>query len=57
MREIVALGTFEHTQDLIARHTGGSRTSARRWASLWTRSPRTDPFFAKDGGRALLHNG
>jgi seryl-tRNA synthetase len=54
MREIVAIGTFEHTQDLIACHTGRIADFGAALGLSLDQVAATDPFFAKDGGRALL---
>jgi seryl-tRNA synthetase len=54
MREIVAIGTFEHTQDLIARHTGRIADLGAALGLSLEQVAATDPFFAKESGRALL---
>lgn len=54
MREIVAIGSYEHTQEIISRLT----ERIMKFATELSLNPRkveaTDPFFRKDDGRALL---
>jgi len=54
MREIVALGDFAHTQDVIARFTDRIQGFAAAIGVELTRDAASDPFFSDDGGRALL---
>ncbi|MGW6288697.1 MULTISPECIES: class-II aminoacyl-tRNA synthetase family protein [unclassified Streptomyces] len=54
MREIVALGSFEHTQNVIAEFTGRIDRFARALSLDLKKVAATDPFFENDGARALL---
>ncbi|MFC5144455.1 hypothetical protein [Streptomyces aureoversilis] len=54
MREIVALGSFEHTQQVIARFTDRIEEFAKNLGLELNKEAATDPFFERDGGRALL---
>jgi seryl-tRNA synthetase len=54
MREIVALGTYEHTQQVIARFTRRIEAFSAALGLGLTRQAATDPFFKNDGARALL---
>lgn len=54
MREIVALGTFEHTQQVIARFTERIEAFAAALGLGLVREAATDPFFKNDGARALM---
>ncbi|MEV4443562.1 hypothetical protein AB0K09_32140, partial [Streptomyces sp. NPDC049577] len=54
MREIVAIGSFEHTQDVIARFTERIEKFAAALDLPLAKVAATDPFFERDGGRALL---
>lgn len=54
MREIVALGTYEHTQETIARFTERILEFSRALSLGLDKVAATDPFFQNDGGRALL---
>lgn len=54
MREIVALGTYEHTQQVIARFTARILAFADALALPLDKEAASDPFFQNEGGRALL---
>jgi len=54
MREIVALGTFEHTQQVIAQYTDRIEAFSRAIGLRPKKVAAADPFYAADGGRALL---
>lgn len=54
MREIVAIGSYDHTQQVIARFTGHIQKFAAALGVELTRTAASDPFFQDDGGRALL---
>ncbi|MCP3754423.1 hypothetical protein [Streptomyces sp. TBY4] len=54
MREIVALGDYEHTQQVIARFTGRIETFSTALGIGLDREAASDPFFQNDGARALL---
>ncbi|MEU5693157.1 hypothetical protein [Actinosynnema sp. NPDC020468] len=54
MREIVALGGFRHTQDVLARFTTRIGEFAAAIGLHLDREAAVDPFFTADGGRALL---
>jgi hypothetical protein len=54
MREIVALGSFRHTQDVIARYRGRIEELLRRLSFDFIVEAASDPFFERDGARALL---
>lgn len=54
MREIVAIGGFEHTQEVIARFTVHIQKFAAALGIELSRTAASDPFFQDDGGRALL---
>ncbi|MFD7061704.1 hypothetical protein [Streptomyces sp. NPDC059906] len=54
MREIVALGSYEHTQQVIARFTERIEAFAEALGLGLTREAASDPFFKNDGARALL---
>jgi hypothetical protein len=54
MREIVAIGSFQHTQDVIARHRAGIEEFLGALALDVTVEAASDPFFQRDGARALL---
>lgn len=54
MREIVAIGSFEHTQDVIARFTGRIESFGDGLALGLRKAVATDPFFERGGSRALL---
>jgi seryl-tRNA synthetase len=54
MREIVALGSFEHTQNLLARFAERIEKFAREVRLDLTKVAASDPFFAKHGSRAVL---
>jgi hypothetical protein len=54
MREIVALGSYEHTQDTIARFTERILEFSRALSLGLEKEAATDPFFENDGARALL---
>ncbi|MFF4215590.1 class-II aminoacyl-tRNA synthetase family protein [Streptomyces nondiastaticus] len=54
MREIVAIGTYEHTQDVIARFTDRIEHFAKELGLELHKEAASDPFFERDGGRALL---
>ncbi len=54
MREIVAIGSFGHTQDLLARYSDRIATFADQIGLHLTRQAASDPFFQQDGGRALI---
>jgi seryl-tRNA synthetase len=54
MREIVALGSFEHTQKLLAKFTERIQVFARELGLDLTRVAASDPFFERHGARALM---
>ncbi|MGW0737707.1 hypothetical protein [Streptomyces sp. NPDC002851] len=54
MREIVAVGSFEHTQEVGARFTDRIQRFAKELGLELTMEAATDPFFEPDSGRALL---
>ncbi|WP_371482690.1 hypothetical protein [Kitasatospora sp. NBC_00315] len=54
MREIVALGSFEHTQDVIGVFGERIAAFAEALSLKLDKVPAFDPFFQSDGGRALL---
>ncbi|MGK5731737.1 hypothetical protein [Streptomyces sp. URMC 124] len=54
MREIVAIGSFEHTQQVIARFTDRIEEFAKNLGLELNKEAATDPFFERDSGRALL---
>lgn len=54
MREIVALGTPEHAQGVLARFTERILAFADALSLKLEKVPATDPFFEKGGARALL---
>jgi hypothetical protein len=54
MREIVALGTYEHTQETISRFTERILEFSRALSLGLDKVAAMDPFFENDGGRALL---
>ncbi|MFG2875420.1 hypothetical protein ACGFYU_10495 [Streptomyces sp. NPDC048337] len=54
MREIVALGSYDHTQRVIARFTERIEAFSAALGLGLDRQAATDPFFKNDGARALL---
>ncbi|MFE8977309.1 hypothetical protein ACFYM7_28375 [Streptomyces cyaneofuscatus] len=54
MREIVALGSFDHTQEVLARFTGRIQAFAAALGIELGREAAGDPFFQNDSGRALM---
>ncbi|WP_329622659.1 hypothetical protein OG357_21300 [Streptomyces sp. NBC_01255] len=54
MREIVALGSFDHTQQVIARFTERIQSFAAALGVDLAKEPAGDPFFRNDNGRALM---
>ncbi|MFI8399778.1 hypothetical protein ACIGG5_06040 [Streptomyces sp. NPDC085463] len=54
MREVVALGGFDHTQHVLARFTGRIQAFAAALGIELGREAAGDPFFRNDNGRALL---
>jgi hypothetical protein len=54
MREIVALGSFEHTQQVIASFTGRITAFADALALKLDKVAASDPFFQNDGARAFM---
>ncbi|WP_394430900.1 class-II aminoacyl-tRNA synthetase family protein [Streptomyces sp. SGAir0957] len=54
MREIVALGSYEHTQQVIARSTERILRFSEALGLGLVKEAATDPFFRNDGARALL---
>ncbi|MEV7340282.1 hypothetical protein [Streptomyces sp. NPDC093544] len=54
MREIVALGNYEHTQQVLARFTERIQSFAAALGIDLGKVPAGDPFFRNDNGRALL---
>ncbi|MFI6419674.1 hypothetical protein ACIBG6_20055 [Streptomyces sp. NPDC050842] len=54
MREIVALGSFDHTQQVIARFTERIQSFAAALGVALAKEPAGDPFFRNDNGRALM---
>ena len=54
MREIVALGSFEHTQQVLAQYTARIEAFGRAVGLQLAKCAAADPFYAADGARALL---
>jgi hypothetical protein len=54
MREVVAIGSYEHTQDVIARYRTRVEELLGALSLDFTVEAATDPFFQRDGARALL---
>lgn len=54
MREIVAVGTWEHTQDLLETFTGRIESLAADLSLPLRKEAASDPFFQNDGARALF---
>lgn len=54
MREVVAIGSFDHTQELISDFTDKINSFARSLALDVEKVEASDPFFEQDGGRSLL---
>ncbi|MFB7498261.1 hypothetical protein ACFC09_26860 [Streptomyces sp. NPDC056161] len=54
MREIVALGSYEHTQDVLARFTDRILVFADALDLGLDKTAASDPFFQNDGARALM---
>lgn len=54
MREIVALGSFEHTQRLLSRFSARITAFAGELGLTLDKLPASDPFFERDGARALM---
>lgn len=54
MREIVALGSYEHTQRVVAEFTERITAFAGALPLELEREAASDPFFENDGARALL---
>ncbi|OEJ93877.1 class-II aminoacyl-tRNA synthetase family protein [Streptomyces thermolilacinus] len=54
MREIVALGSFDHTQQVLAEFTDRILRFAEALGLPLTKTAATDPFFEEGGARALL---
>lgn len=54
MREIVALGTYDHTQTVLARFTDRILAFADALGLGLERTAASDPFFQNDGARALM---
>ncbi|GLW21373.1 hypothetical protein DI270_032980 [Microbispora triticiradicis] len=54
MREIVAIGSYEHTQDVIARYRTQIEELLGALSLDVTVEAASDPFFQRDGARALL---
>ncbi|MGH3793853.1 MAG: hypothetical protein ACRDSP_03080 [Pseudonocardiaceae bacterium] len=54
MREIVALGSYAHTQDVLTRFAAKIETFCRALSLEFVKEAATDPFFERGGSRALL---
>lgn len=54
MREIVALGSFEHTQAVLAHFTDRVLAFSGALGLSLERTAATDPFFRADGARSLM---
>jgi hypothetical protein len=54
MREVVAIGSYEHTQEIIAHFTEKIRKFAAALSLDLEKAGASDPFFRNDDGRALL---
>ncbi|MEU8415978.1 hypothetical protein AB0C24_24600 [Amycolatopsis japonica] len=54
MREIVALGSFEHTQEVVSRFTERILAFSGELGLGLEKEAAIDPFFQNDGARALL---
>lgn len=54
MREVVALGSYEHTQRLLEAGSERVTAFAGELGLRLDKAPATDPFFHRDGARALL---
>lgn len=56
MREIVAIGSFEHTQQVLTDHVARIERLCDLLSLDLTIQTATDPFFEREGGRALLQS-
>jgi hypothetical protein len=54
MREVVALGSYEHTQDMLTRFRERIEEFMRGLSLNFVIDAATDPFFERNGSRALL---
>jgi hypothetical protein len=54
MREIVALGSYVHTQDILTRFTTRIEKFCHALSLKFVKEAATDPFFERGGSRALL---
>lgn len=54
MREIVALGSYEHTQDFLARSRDAIESFLHSLSLHFVVKAASDPFFERGGSRALL---
>lgn len=54
MREIVALGSFDHTQRLLTRFSARITAFAGELGLALDKLPASDPFFQRDGARSLM---
>jgi hypothetical protein len=54
MREIVALGSYDHTQEVLVRFTNRIEQFLGALGLSYTRKAASDPFFQGEGSRALL---
>jgi hypothetical protein len=54
MREIVALGSYMHTQDVLTRFAGKIEEFCGALSLEFGKEAATDPFFERGGSRALL---
>jgi hypothetical protein len=54
MREIVAIGSYEHTQNLVHHHVGRIERLCHTLSLEVTTQAASDPFFEREGARALL---
>lgn len=54
MREVVALGSYEHTQRVLAQFTDRIQDFAEALSLPLNKVPASDPFFEDDGARAVL---
>jgi hypothetical protein len=55
MREIVALGSYEHAQDILRVHVTRIEQLCRFLSLNVTTEAASDPFFQREGARARLH--
>jgi len=54
MREIVAVGTYEHTQQHLDRFTAKIQNLAKHLSLDMVKKPASDPFFQQESSRAVM---